>query len=126
MGNIEFRNNLTEGTSVKGKKEVTQYRALGTPKGRITASEKLSPILIFCFRFERYKTVPSTTRQYHLDQTSHVSSHIEGNDQSCQTPLTGLIMLGPLPFLSPLRKLYHFESSTMQFQWSGNSYKQTG
>ena len=29
MSNIEFRNNLTEGTSVKGKKERIQYRALG-------------------------------------------------------------------------------------------------
>ena len=61
MSNIEFRNNLTEGTSVKGKKERTL-------KGRITASEKLSPILIFCFWFERYdlihnKTVPSRPNQ---------------------------------------------------------------
>ena len=68
MSNIEFRNNLTEGTSVKGKKERTQYGALGTPKGRITTSEKLSPILIFCFRFERYdlihnKTAPSRPNQ---------------------------------------------------------------
>ena len=29
MSNVEFRNNLTEGTSVKGKKERTQYGALG-------------------------------------------------------------------------------------------------
>ena len=29
MSNIEFRNNLTEGTSVKGKKERTKYGALG-------------------------------------------------------------------------------------------------
>ena len=32
MSNIEFRNNLTEGTSVKGKKERTQYWALGDSK----------------------------------------------------------------------------------------------
>ena len=32
MSNIEFRNNLTKGTSVKGKKERTQYRALGDSK----------------------------------------------------------------------------------------------
>ena len=29
MSNIEFRNNLTEGTSVKSEKERTQYGALG-------------------------------------------------------------------------------------------------
>ena len=29
MSNIEFWNNLTEGTSVEGEKERTQYRALG-------------------------------------------------------------------------------------------------
>ena len=29
MSDIEFGNNLTERTSVKGKKERTQYRALG-------------------------------------------------------------------------------------------------
>ena len=29
MSNVESRNNLTEGTSVKGKNERTQYGALG-------------------------------------------------------------------------------------------------
>ena len=29
ISNIEFRNNLTEGTSVKGEKERIQYGALG-------------------------------------------------------------------------------------------------
>ena len=59
------------------------------------------------------------TKQNHLDETSHASSHIKENDQSYQTLQIGLIMFGPLPFLSPLRELYHFESSTMRFQWSG-------
>ena len=35
-------------------------------------------------------------------------------------------MLGPLAFRSPLREIYCLESSTMQFQWSENSCKQTG
>ena len=29
MSNLEFLNNLTEGTSVEGEKERTQHRALG-------------------------------------------------------------------------------------------------
>ena len=35
-------------------------------------------------------------------------------------------MLGSQPFQSPMSELCYFESSTMQFQWSGNSYMQTG
>ena len=125
MSNIEFRNNLTEVTSVKGKKERTQYGALGdSERENYRLRETITYFNFFVFGLKGM--ISSTTRQYHLDQTSHASSHIKGNDQSCQMPLTGLIMSGPLPFLSPLRKLYPFEFSTARFQWSGNSYKQTG
>ena len=67
MSNIEFRNNLTEGTSVKGKKE-DPVRSLGGHRKGELPTIKLSPISVFCFRFERYdlihnKKVPSRPNQ---------------------------------------------------------------
>ena len=49
VGDIETGNDITEGISVKDKKERTQHRALGYSIGEQKVSEKLLPSLTLCF-----------------------------------------------------------------------------
>ena len=53
-----------------------------TPKGRITASEKLSPILIFCLRFERYDLIHDKTVLSRPNQLCKQSYKRELEDRS--------------------------------------------
>ena len=47
VGDIEFRDDLTEGRSERVKRSRLSTEPWGTPKERVWASEKWSPILIF-------------------------------------------------------------------------------
>ena len=53
MGDIKTGNDITGRSSVNGKNEGTQDRALGYSIGSEKASEKLLPSLTFCLQFER-------------------------------------------------------------------------